>query len=399
MHILLVTGEYPPMQGGVGAYTAELAAALSTQGATVSILGPRHAAAALDAREGERVDAAVRLHTTVERWGWPIWRKAYTLAQAEGADWIHVQYQTAAFGMNPAINLAPVLWRRWGGHVAWTYHDLLPPYLFPKAGARLRRWVTERPAFSADQVIVTNAGDYQQLADRTIARGRTTSNLHKIPIGSNISGRILPDDERTARRRLRGYYNRDLVIGYFGFLNRSKGGATLVQTLQRLVQHGRNAFLLMIGDQLGASDPTNRTYMNEIETMIGALGLVDRVRWTGRQSDAEVSADLNALDVLVMPYEDGASLRRGTLMAGLANGCAIVTTTPQSPLPELEGGRQLLYVAPGDPEAAAQAVMTLADNRTLRDQMRLAAFASSQQFNWESIAAQHMALYADGLRR
>ena len=37
-HLLFVTGEYPPMIGGVGAYTAELGAALVARGWRVSVL-------------------------------------------------------------------------------------------------------------------------------------------------------------------------------------------------------------------------------------------------------------------------------------------------------------------------------------------------------------------------
>ena len=288
--------------------------------------------------------------------------------------------------MNPAINLAPQRWRQAGLRVAWAYHDLLVPYLFPKAGATLRRWVTERPAFSANLVVVTNEGDRLQLAGRT-------KHLASIPIGSNVVGRRVPDDERTARRRGHGYSNRTLVIGYFGFLNRSKGGVTLVRTLQRLVQAGRDAQLLMIGDQLGASDPTNQAYLAEVGRLIGELGLIDRVRWTGRQPDDEGSVDLNAVDVLLMPYEDGASLRRGTLMAGLANGCAIVTTTPQAPLPELLDGRDLLYVPAGDAERAAQAVISLVDAPARLQQMREAAYERSRLFSWETIARRHIDLY------
>jgi glycosyltransferase involved in cell wall biosynthesis len=388
MHILFITGEFPPMQGGVGAYTYQLAAALAHQSVHVSVLTSVSAAVTGSTTGTDAaLSAGIDIHPLITRWNWRIWRGVRELAHDLGADWLHVQYQTAAFAMNPAINLAPQRWQQAGLRVAWTYHDLLVPYLFPKAGAKLRRWVTERPAFSANLVVVTNEGDRLQLAGRA-------KNLVSIPIGSNVVGRRLSDDERTARRRRHGYSNRTLVIGYFGFLNRSKGGVTLVRTLQRLVQAGRDAQLLMIGDQLGASDPTNQAYLAEVGALIGELGLIDRVRWTGRQPDEEVSADLNAVDVLLMPYEDGASLRRGTLMAGLANGCAIVTTTPQAPLPELLDGRDLLYVSAGDDAACAAAVLRLADERMLAATLRENAYAASRLFTWDAIAQQHLARYS-----
>lgn len=380
MHILFITGEYPPMQGGVGAYTQQLGRALLQLGARISVATSADVAA--DSLQMDGVD----VRPVVAKWNWHIWRQLGELARLAQADWLHVQYQTGAFAMHPAVNLAPSYWRRSGARVAWTYHDLLPPYLFPKAGKWLRRWITERPAFTSDLTIVTNEGDRLQLAGRA-------ANLHAIPIGSNVHGRRLADDERVARRRHHGYTNRSLVLGYFGFLNRSKGGTTLVRTLHSLTQSGCDAHLLMIGDTLGASDPTNLAYLHEVEALIGELGLMDRVRWTGRQPDDAVSADLNAVDVLLMPYEDGASLRRGTLMAGLANGCAIVTTTPQVPLPELEDGRDLLYVPPGDAAACAAAILRIAENPTLAAALRENALARSRSFSWETIARRHLVLY------
>ena len=157
-----------------------------------------------------------------------------------------------------------------------------------------------------------------------------------------------------------GYGDDDFVLAYFGFLNRSKGGETLVRTLHALLPALPNARLLMIGERVGASDPTNYGYLQEIEALVDALGLSERVQWTGHQPDAAVAADLNACDVLLMPYVDGASLRRGTLMAGLASGCAIVTTAPSAPLPELVRERDWLLVPPGDVVAARDAVLRLA---------------------------------------
>ncbi|RME53644.1 MAG: glycosyltransferase, partial [Caldilineae bacterium] len=327
-----------------------------------------------------------QIYPQVHHWGWPIMGKIVAFAQAHGVDWIHVQYQTAAYGMHPAINFAPWFWRRRGLRVAWTYHDLLVPYLFPKAGGRLRRWVTERPAFTADRVVVTNEADRLQLAGRI-------PHLAKIPIGSNIQGVRLTLAERQAHRARWGYDDGCFVLAYFGFLNRSKGGLALVETLHRLVEAGRNAHLLMIGERVGASDPTNFAYLQEVEAAIQARGLSARVRWTGRLPAEEVGAALNAADALVMLYTDGASLRRGTLMAGLANGCAIVTTTPQAPLPELEDGRDVLFVEPDRPEAAAAAVARIADDPLLAERLRVQARARSRLFTWDVVAAHHLALY------
>jgi glycosyltransferase involved in cell wall biosynthesis len=389
MHVVFVTGEYPPMEGGVGAYTRELARALVAQGAHVSVITGTTAQV-----EGAPVgtDAGVAVHAVLDGWGWSMTGQVRTLARDLGADWLHVQYQTAAFAMHPAVNFAPGRWRGHGLRVGWTYHDLLVPYLFPKAGARLRRWVTIRPARAADLVVVTNEGDRMQLQGQRVRR------LERIPIGSNITGVSLSLEERTARRRVRGYEDADQVIGYFGFLNRSKGGLTLIRTLDRLVADHPRAQLLMIGERVGASDPTNFAYLQEVEALVAERGLAERVQWTGRQDDADVAADLNACDVLLMPYEDGASLRRGTLMAGLVNGCAIVTTTPLAPLPELIMERDVMYVAPGNDEAAARAVARVLDNPWLARTLRTNARERARMFTWDGIAAAHLAAYGAATR-
>jgi glycosyltransferase involved in cell wall biosynthesis len=270
--------------------------------------------------------------------------------------------------------------------VAWTYHDVLPPYLFPKAGKRLRSAVTTRPARLADLTVVTNEGDRLQLDG--VAR-----NLVRIPIGSNIPSLAVAAEERTVLRTRFGYTEDVFVVGYFGFLNRSKGGLTLVRTLSRLQRSLPGARLLMIGERVGASDPTNYAYLQEVEALIEELGLNTSVQWTGHLSDEDVGRTLAMTDALLMPYEDGASLRRGTLMAGLGHGCAVVTTRPQTPIPELVQERDLLYVPAGDASAAAEAVLRIAREPGLARTLRDGARDSSRQFTWEAIAQQHVTCY------
>lgn len=391
-HVLLITGEYPPMSGGVGAYTQELGKALAARGWRVSVLTSHHAAG--DATESHpappetavRVEDAITIYPRVTKWGWQVRRQAAQLAEEIDADWLHVQYQTAAFGMHPAINFAPGVWRQHGRRVAWTYHDLLVPYLFPKAGVRLRRWVTERPTHTCDLTVVTNEGD-------RLALENTARNLVRIPIGSNIQALRFSPDERRTQRAQHGFGDDCLVVGYFGFLNRAKGGLVLIEAMSQLAARLPNVKLLMIGERVGASDPTNYPYLQQVEGAIHTYGLDEHVVWTGRQPEAVVSAELNACDVLLMPYLDGASLRRGTLMAGLAQGCAIVTTMPQAPLPELADGRDVLYVPPNDATAAAAAVIRLARDPDLVARLRRNAQTVSTGFTWEGIAEAHERLY------
>lgn len=378
-HILFVTGEYPPMIGGVGAYTAELGAALVERGWRVSVLTSVDAKPSMAERASS--ESPITVYPIMQQWGFGLWQKAADVARQAGVDLIHVQYQAGAFDLHPAVNLAPLWWRQQGFAVAWTYHDLLLPYIFPKAYP-LRTWARDLPARVCDRVIATNDGDLAHFA-------QFTGKLISIPIGSNVRAHFLTPAERRARRALRGYGEDDLVVGYFGFVNPSKGGLNLIKTLERLRDDEPTAQLLMIGEQVHAGSPDDKMYWEEVQQYMHAQGLADRVTVTGFQPDPEVSADLAACDVLFLPYLDGASLRRGTLMAGLAHGCAIVTTAPTLPTPQLVDGRDVLFVPQGELEAAAAAIRRVAHDPVLRAKLRQNALATSKIFSWETIAEAH----------
>ena len=211
--------------------------------------------------------------------------------------------------MNPAINFAPARWQAAGCPVAWTYHDLLPPYLFPKAGARLRRYVTERPAARADLTIVTNEGDRLRLAARHRACGSKRRAAGAHPHRQQYSARDVTTQARAAYRRRLGYGPDDFVIVYFGFLNRSKGGLTLIETLHCVLRELPQPRLLMIGERVSASDPTNYAYLQEVKRGYAAHGLDGAGQWTGHLDAAAVGLALAAADILLMPYADGLAAR------------------------------------------------------------------------------------------
>jgi len=383
LRVLLVSGEYPPMEGGVADFTRILGEALCAQGAEVHVLTSRAAGAG---PEG----SPVHCHAEMEGWGWRALSGALgRLVRHVQPDVVNVQYQTAAYAMHPAVNALPRLAR--GVPVVTTFHDLLVPYLFPKAGP-LRWWANLALARASRAIIVTNVQDRDRLATHAWAR---RGGLHLVPIGSNVPCRVPADFDPAAWRRLLGLAPGALMLCYFGFLNASKGGEELVRALGRLVAAGHDAHLLMIGGAVGASDPTNAAYLAAVRALIKEEGLGKRVVWTGHVAPEQVSASFAASDICVLPYRDGASYRRGSLMAALAHGMPIVTTEPQAPQPWLEHGENVWLVPPADAEALAAGCRRVAEDSALRERLARGARELHTHFSWPEIAARTLEVYRD----
>jgi glycosyltransferase involved in cell wall biosynthesis len=366
MRIGIVTGEYPPMVGGVGAYSQIMAHELTRQGHHVSVFSNRAA---------QNTDQAISLYNTVDKWGFSSLHALQVWTEVEQLDIVNLQFQTAAFGMSPWIHFLPDILR--SVPVVTTFHDLRYPYLFPKA-EQLRDWIVMHLAKRSDGVIVTNHEDQLKL--------KHLSKVTLIPIGSNILKNLPAHFDRQAWREKAGAQDDEFLLAYFGLFNRSKGLETLLVSFAKLRKEGVPARLLMMGGGAGASDPTNATFMDEVNQQIKRLGLVIFVQQTGYLDDTAVGAYLTASDAVVLPFADGASYRRGSLMAAIRYGCAIITTTPSISIPTFQNGDNMLLVKPGDIDALMDAIRELCQSSKLREQLQKGALELAPIFEWSEIA-------------
>lgn len=384
----------------MGDCTQAIANTLAQRGLEVSVLTSSLPTGRPDALAGAS-DSRPSVFRSVARWDWAHLSLVRHALSVTRADILHIQYQTGAFGMHPMINFAPRLLSLypfaprprgnggWGARSVVTFHDLLPAYLFPLAGP-VRDRVTFQFARSCDAAIATNAEDADRLAAERVR------DLSIIPIGSNIDPTPPADCDRAALRAQLGVGADETLLTYFGFLNHSKGGETLIRALAQIP----GARLLLLGGQTGASDPTNVAYLERVRALIEELGLASRVIWTDFLPAPQVTAHLLAADAIVLPYRDGASYRRGTLMAALAHGVPTISTTPASAasarlasLPELRDGANVLLVPPDDPAAIANAVARLRADASLRAQLSQGALETARYFSWDHIADEHVKLY------
>jgi glycosyltransferase involved in cell wall biosynthesis len=138
----------------------------------------------------------------------------------------------------------------------------------------------------------------------------------------------------------------------------------------------------------------------------------DLLLWTGFVAPQEVSAALLSADMAVLPFTDGASFRRGSLLAVLEHALPMITTGPTddrknagsevrgrnaedlpTSWPTLEHEVNCLLVPPGEPEALADAIERLACDPTLQASLRGGARKLAGFFGWERIAQMHGELY------
>jgi glycosyltransferase involved in cell wall biosynthesis len=391
MKVIFLTGEYPPMQGGIADHTACLAQYLIPQGVEPSVLMSRRWQEIASApTAGEHHLPTPPIYPLIPNWGWRTWPAVSGFLKKHRPDVLHIQYQAAAFDLKGWVNWLPWYLKKGRSRtcVVTTFHDLRIPYLFPKAGPLRRRSMLALARYS-DGVICTNQEDFNQLANERSPR------LNLIPLGSNVEPQPPPGYDRDAWRRQYGATPETLLLAYFGFLNESKGGEELIEALALLRQGGVDARLLFIGGEVGHADPTNVAYAEKVQALIDRHHLAEVVYRTGYTDLSHVSANLLAADVVVMPYRDGVSFRRTTLIAALRHGRPVVSTRPADPglMPEIKPGQNMLLAPAHNSFGLAETIAPLAGNAALQEKLATGAKALGNLFDWDRIAQETAALY------
>lgn len=383
-NVTFLTGEYPTMQGGIADYTANLARHLRPLEITPSVLISRKYNGDQHPDMGEySVDVdGVRVYPFISQWNRHSWAEIRQFLVTHPTDILHIQYQAAAFDLGGWVNWLPWYLRWWAGRpkIVTTLHDLRIPYLFPKAGI-LRWWTVLALARFSDAVICTNAEDAQALRAHRWGRHVT-----EIPLGNNVAVNPPRNYNRQEWRENLSLPESAFVLAYFGFLNESKGGEDLIGVLDALVQRGIDARLLMVGGDVGDSDPSNVAYAQRVRTLIAERNLADRIIFTGYVDVRDVSGHLLAADAAVMPYRDGVSFRRTTLIAVLRHRLPVISTTPAILLRQIIDGENMLLAVPGDVSALAEATIRVVNDGALRERLQQGAAELGAEFEWDTVA-------------
>lgn len=131
-----------------------------------------------------------------------------------------------------------------------------------------------------------------------------------LPIPSNVETQIPLAETRRVRNSLLDSSSR-FVLGHFGTYS-PEVTVLLKPVLQEVLETQPHVQVLLVGQ--GSC---------EFATQLRSFHR--RVIATGALESRDVSAHLSACDLLVQPFPDGASTRRGSIMAGIALGVPVLS--------------------------------------------------------------------------
>ncbi len=292
---------------------------------------------------------------------------------------LHVQYPMEGWAHDPlpVLRLAWLARRR---RVVTTLHEY--PDLHPLRKANIH-WLVKRSA------AIVCASDLVAAGVAPLLRGRKPT---VIPVASNVDGGEPLDASAVAAHRARwlaGSPPGTIVLGFFGSLYAAKRPELLVRAQAWLAQAGRPAVCVFVG----AVNEDQKALPQQLREEAARLGVAAPLFEGFIASSAEVRHRLAALDACVLPFHDGVSLRRGSMLAALEAGIPVVATRGPGTA-EVQGtpwGAQVLasrhlVLADGDGASIGAAVQGLAESPP----PRAGPMTTS---TWRAVAEAHLALY------
>lgn len=242
------------------------------------------------------------------------------------------------------------------------------------------RWLYHAPA-----AIITTGENISQVLHERLRVPK--SRLFAIPTGVPLE-EFAPRPPDLALWESLNFPPNAFIFGTLSVLRSWKGHLFVLEALKRLLEAGKECFLIIVGEG---------PYRPVIEERLAALGLSEHVRLVGHQE--QVADWLALMDVLVMASYAHEGVPQAVLQA-MAMGKPVVASQaggiPEVITPEANG----LLVPAKDPDALARAMHRLLQDKGLREDLgRRGKTLVSERFSLEQMATKVETLYAQLLPR
>jgi len=317
MKICFITGKFPPQPDGVGDYTYFMAEELVELGNSIDVI-----TSVTGNSINEGYSYRFRVHRIALRWSVFELPNIIKLIKKITPDVVNIQYVPHAFhprALSFAVNIIPLLLRiicRNKVKIIVTVHE---DYVWSFSSPKLlflsfwNRFVYLLICWFSHGIVITS---------KKFEKGVHAINkkYKLIPVCSCIPRiRITDRDIATLRKKLLNGKEGIFLIGTFGNMHPSKDILQIFSLIKRLSEVYNIKFLW-----IGGRDIENKEEF--IKNKLEEYHLQNIVEFTGFQDRESISRLLSAIDIFLLPYSEGVTTRRTSVMAALEHSLPVIST-------------------------------------------------------------------------
>lgn len=337
MNVWVLSPTFPPTICGIGDHTAKMVQALST-------LRPHWRWSIYTTQTSETITLlrkGITVLPFVSIWQGRPFQKAIQNALTQNRpDGVVIQYTPHLYhrlGINPDICRVARRLSDEGIPVYLILHELYVPMDWQP-----RHWITGPIQRHILDELVTHAHvafvttpERQSILKQRYPKAR----IVYLPVSSNIEPIPCPPEDIQALRAQWCRFTDERLLLFWGKLHPSKQLPLILKGLRHIKARNIPFQTLYIGPDQGVLNAARQKGFSDLHNHLHALGSLP---------ETEVSRYLQAVDWVLYPLEDGASTRRGGLMAVMQHGTPVITTFGPATDPLLRSCANIHFAHSGD---------------------------------------------------
>ncbi|MDZ7798469.1 MAG: glycosyltransferase [Patescibacteria group bacterium] len=360
LKICLIVGNLPPTKCGIADYTWKLLLSLKNYpNIKISVITGNNSYI------NKKTPDDLKIYPIIKKWNIFSFNKIKAIIKKNNPDIIHFQHPSKKYGKNLFQFILPAILKGYfkNKKIMTTIHEYSQSPWYAKP------WIRLLVLFS-DYLIFTSQNEKNALL---VNKNNKPNKI--IHIGSNIE-KVNFEKNKLQEKKLELLKGYKFLLGYFGFVDSSKG----LEELFNFMNNAKNKiFKLIIIGELNR----NNNYHCKLLKYIENNNLENSIKITGYLSAREVSKILSVLNICVLPYKEGATLRRGSLLTALAHNLPVITK--KGPENEIFRDKEnmLLYNSEKD---LREKIFQLYNNKKLISKIKGGTKKINGKFIWSKIA-------------
>ena len=325
-------------------------------------------------------------------------RQLYRLIKNEKPKLVHITYEPRTFGniksalklpflllLLRRLDLKMVISLRYLGiyesDSKWLIPDFIP-YKIPKSLFKIfLKFFIKSICYFCDAVVIETTENKSAMIDFF------NINENKVELIQYLGITAKTEQPIDKKEKLRKKFENKKIILYFGFISTRKGQMAAIQSFKKISSKIPNHVLVIVGKPSDGFE----WYYKELQKEVTNSHLEDKIIFSGYLDHDEIEIMFEMSDVALFVYKQFSSSPSAVLYAIKHKVPCIVSNL--SCFMEVLGDKGALYVDPENFDDLSNAILKLATEPSLVNELKQQAEGLAKKYTWEEVALNHLKLY------